>query len=100
MDHHEIQPGVSGRLLARLLDSPHLTEIVRRLEPKRLHQLIRQCGLEECGEILALATTEQLTRVFDEDLWTSAQPGRDEEFDADRFALWLEVLAELGSEAA
>ncbi len=95
-----VQPTPPRRLVARLLSAPHLAELVQRLEPPLLYQLVRQCGLEECGEILALATTEQLTGVFDEDLWTSAQAGAVEEFDAERFALWLEVLAELGPEVA
>jgi hypothetical protein len=47
-----------------------------------------------------LATPEQLTRIFDLDLWRSAQPGRDEQFDADRFGVWLEVLAEFGASMA
>lgn len=93
-------PAAPRRLVARLLDAPHLAAIVQGLEPKLLHQLVRHCGLEGCGEILALATTEQLTRVFDDDLWASAQPGAEEEFDVDRFALWLEVLTELGPEVA
>ena len=100
MNPYALQPGAPRRLVARLLDAPHLAEIVQRLDPKLLHQLVRHCGLEDCGEILALATTEQLTRVFDDDLWTSARAGDEEEFDADRFALWLEVLAELGPEVA
>ncbi|HVO09168.1 MAG TPA: DUF6178 family protein [Vicinamibacteria bacterium] len=100
MDPHAVQQASPRRVVARLLDAPHLPELVQRLDPQRLHRLVRHCGLEECGEILALATTEQLTRVFDEDLWASAQAGAEEEFDADRFALWLEVLAELGPEVA
>ena len=56
----------------------------------------RLYGLEDCGELVALATPEQLTRVFDLDLWRSARAGRDEQFDPDRFGLWLEVLAESG----
>jgi hypothetical protein len=46
---------------------------------------------------VALATPEQLARVFDLDLWRAAQPGRDELFDADRFGVWLEVLMESGA---
>jgi len=100
MNPQALQTGAPRRVLARLLHAPHLAEIVRRLDPKLLNQLVRQCGLEDCGEILALATTEQLTRVFDDDLWASDRAGAEEAFDADRFALWLEVLAELGPEVA
>ena len=42
------------------------------------------------------ATPEQLTSVLDLDLWRHAQPGRDEQFDADRFGEWLEVLVDTG----
>jgi hypothetical protein len=48
-----------------------------------------------------LATPEQLRYIFDLDLWRAGDPGMDEQFDADRFGVWLEVLAECGdSEAA
>ncbi|HKX29479.1 MAG TPA: DUF6178 family protein, partial [Blastocatellia bacterium] len=50
--------------------------------------------------IVALATPEQLTRIFDLDLWRAAQAGRDEQFDAHRFGVWLEVLVESGVAAA
>jgi hypothetical protein len=83
-------------LLNRILDSPHLAQIVQRLEPRALHQLVRHCGLEDCGEIVSLATTEQLMRVFDDDLWRADAAGEEDQFDADRFGLWLEVLAEVG----
>jgi hypothetical protein len=33
-------------------------------------------------------------------LWRAARPGSDEQFDADRFAVWLEVLAESGAGVA
>ena len=61
--------------LARLLDSPHLARVVPHLAPETLHQLIRHCGLDACGEIVASATPAQLTSVLDLDLWRSAQPG-------------------------
>lgn len=48
---------------------------------------------------MALATTEQLRQVFDEDLWASAGPGLDPTLDPQRFALWLEVMLEAGEAA-
>jgi hypothetical protein len=80
----------------RLRDASELARVVPDLEPRVLHQIVRRVGLEEAGEIVALATREQLQRVFDLDLWRSDGPGRAERFDADRFGLWLEVLHEAG----
>jgi Family of unknown function (DUF6178) len=87
-------------LLTRILDTPNLAQVVQNLDPRLLHQLVRHCGLEDCGEIIALATTEQLTRVFDDDLWRSNEAGKEDQFDEDRFGLWLEVLAEVGVASA
>ncbi len=87
-------------LLDRILNTPSLEHVVPRLRPDLLHRVIQTCGLEDCGEIVTLATPEQLARIFDLDLWRAAQPGRDEQFDADRFGVWLEVLVESGAAAA
>ena len=89
-----------ARALQRILGTPHLAQAVPRLQPELLHRVIQHVGLEECGELVALVTPEQLTRVFDLDLWKSAQAGRDEEFDAGRFGAWLQVLLEAGPEVA
>jgi hypothetical protein len=88
------------RLIDRILDAPHLARVVPQLQPQVLHRVIQSCGLEDCGELVALATPEQLTRVFDLDLWRAAQPGTDDRFDADRFGVWLEVLMEYGATSA
>ncbi len=87
-------------LLDRILNTPHLEHVVPRLGPDLLHGIIQRCGLEDCGEIVALATPEQLAQIFDLDLWRAAQPGMDEQFDADRFGVWLEVLLEAGAAVA
>jgi hypothetical protein len=91
---------VPGDLLAQLLESPDLARAVQGLEPAVLHALVRHYGLEDCGPIVALATTEQLVRVFDHDLWRGEKAGGEERFDADRFGLWVEVLMEAGVEVA
>ena len=82
--------------LARLLDTPHLARVVPHLAPEALHQLIRHRGLDACGELVVAMTPEQLTSVFDLDLWPHRRPGRDEQFDEDRFGEWLELLTESG----
>jgi hypothetical protein len=65
-----------------------------------LYRLVRHIGLADAGEIVTLATAEQLMCVFDEDLWRGESAGQDERLDPDRFGLWLEVLAEADPEAA
>ena len=86
--------------LARLLDTPSLARIVPHLPPETLHQLIRSRGLEACTELVTSATPAQLTSILDLDLWRHPQPGRDEQFDVDRFGEWLETLVEAGDSVA
>ena len=86
--------GSVNNRLARLLDTPLLTRVVPHLAPETLHQLIQYRGLDACGELVTSATPLQLTSLLDLDLWRHAQPGRDDEFDVDRFGEWLEVLVE------
>jgi len=86
----------AGTLLGRLLEDPELLPQIRALPATVLRRAIVEIGLEDAGELIALASLEQLREVFDEDLWRSPQPGQDDDFDGPRFALWLEVLLEAG----
>src|SRR5262245_6372300 len=90
----------SGQSLDRILNTPRLEQVVPRLQPDLLHRVIQSCGLEDCGDLVSLATSQQLARIFDLDLWHAARPGPDEQFDAGRFGVWVEVLVESGAEAA
>ncbi|MEO8483023.1 MAG: DUF6178 family protein [Acidobacteriota bacterium] len=90
----------SRDLFARLLGSPDLARIVPHLPPESLHQIIRQAGLEACGELMAAARPEQLAAVLDLDVWNSVQPGSDDRLDVDRFGDWLDVLVETGEDVA
>jgi len=99
MPKHIRRSRPSERLLDRILETPQLARVVPQLQPEVLHRLIQHCGLEDCGELLALATPGQLTRLFDLDLWR-AVPGRDEQFDADRFGTWLDVMVDAGVSSA
>jgi hypothetical protein len=83
-------------LLGQMLDDPQLAPQLRGLPAPVLRQLVLRIGLEDAGELVALASLEQLREVFDEDLWGSPAPGRDAAFDAARFCTWLEVLLEAG----
>jgi hypothetical protein len=84
----------------RFLDSAPLTRLVPHLAPETLHQLVLRGGLQACGDLVASATPEQLTSLLDLDLWRHGQPGRDEQFDADRFGEWIEVLVDAGEAVA
>src|SRR6476660_10593861 len=86
--------------LARLLDAPFLARVVPHLAPETLHQLIRYRGLDACGELVTAATPAQLTSLLDLDLWRPARPGRDGQFDVDRFGEWLEVLVDISDSVA
>ena len=90
-----VQPS-SRHLLARILEEPDLPARIQELPPPVLGRLIDRVGLEDAGEIVALATTDQLSHVFDEDLWKNERPGEEERFDADRFLVWLAVMLEAG----
>ena len=86
--------------LARLLDTRFLERVVPHLAPETLHRLIQYRGLDACGELVTAATPAQLTSLLDLDLWRHAQPGRDEQFDVERFGEWLEVLVDSGDSVA
>lgn len=93
------------RQFARFVHLPHelihrLAELAPKLRPELLHRVIGAYGLEDCVELVALATPAQLSHLFDLDLWRPARPGLDEHFDAARFGLWIEVLVEAGAEVA
>ena len=87
-------------LLYRILESPEQVAALQQLPAPALTRLIHHVGLEDAGELVALATTQQLARIFDEDLWRSTRPGQEERFDAERFGLWLEVMLEMGADRA
>jgi hypothetical protein len=82
----------------RMLDRPELVAAVRELPAPVLASLIDRVGLEDAGELVALASHEQLQGVFDQDLWRARAPGEDEQFRPERFALWLEIMHEGGEE--
>ena len=90
---------VTRRLLRHLVDAPAHVGLVRALDPQRFAGLVRAVGLEDAGELLAMATAEQTLEVLDEHLWRLGD-GDEEALDSGRFAIWLEVLLEAGDAAA
>ncbi|MFL5307066.1 MAG: DUF6178 family protein [Polyangia bacterium] len=88
----------SSALLLQILERPGLVAAVRDLPAPVLGKLIERIGLEDAGELVALATTAQLERIFDDDLWHADRPAGDETFRPERFALWLRVMLEAGDD--
>jgi hypothetical protein len=80
--------------LAPRLGSDDLVRAVPELAPEALHQLILHRGLDASGDLVAAATDEQLTSVFDLDLWQSPKPGLAETLDVRRFGEWMEALVD------
>ncbi len=81
-------------VLARITDTPQLARAVPLLRPEVLHAVIAHYGLHDSGNLIALATPQQLSAVFDLDLWKAPRSGAVEQFDPARFLEWLEVLVD------
>jgi uncharacterized protein DUF6178 len=94
------RPPEATSALARLLDTPHLAQVVARLTPEVLHQVIQHHGLDACGALVAAATPQQVTAILDLDLWRPTAAGGTDRFDAARFGAWLEALMEEGEAVA
>ncbi|MEO7036796.1 MAG: DUF6178 family protein [Polyangiaceae bacterium] len=92
--------GVTGTrsLLNSLIELPTLASTVQALPAQTFAALVRKVGIEDAGELVALATTEQLIQAFDEDLFVSDRAGERESLNVARFVVWLEVLLEAGDE--
>jgi hypothetical protein len=88
----------SATLLMRILERPGLVAAVRELPGAVLGKLIERVGLEDAAELVALASTSQLERIFDDDLWKADEAGGDETLRPERFAVWLRVMLEAGEE--
>ena len=87
-------------LLNSLIELPDLARTIQALPAPAFAALVRKVGVEDAGELVALATTEQLVHAFDEDLFVSDRAGERESLDVGRFVVWLEVLLEAGDEVA
>lgn len=83
-----------------LLDMPDLSAVIQTMTPEQLLVVVKKNGLEESAELLAQATPEQLSRMLDEDLWKSPNPGQDQIFDSKQFSLWMNVLNDMGPKKA
>lgn len=95
-----IQRWAGRRLLTRMLEAPDFAGAVRALPAAAFVGALREIGVEDAAELVAVASREQLVAAFDEALFTNDAPGEREHFDVDRFVTWLEVLLEAGDDVA
>jgi hypothetical protein len=86
-------------LVNRVIGEPALVEALRGLAPDVFSQLVSAVGLESAGDLVALATMDQLETAFDEDLWRRRDDDPEDAFDAERLGLWLRILFEAGEDA-
>jgi hypothetical protein len=87
-------------LLNSIIELPDLASRIQALPAQTFAALVRKVGVEDAGDLVALATTEQLVGAFDEDLFVSDRAGERESLDVGRFVVWLEVLLEAGDAVA
>lgn len=84
------------RLLQTLHGNPGPPALLRVLQPAALARLVERIGLNDAGEVMALAPAHKLLQALDESLWKSPQLGSAERFDAAELVDWLEAWIELG----
>jgi hypothetical protein len=77
---------------ALILDAPDPEALVPQLAVQDFYLLVREVGIEDLEEIVALATTEQLTALIDFDGW----PG--DQLNGPAALRWLELLLNVGDE--
>lgn len=87
----ELQHARSGRALLDALLSPHdAGRLVSRLPVEDLHLYVRQIGLADAPELLALASGEQVRGILDAEIWEGDRPT------TERLDPWLGALMHAG----
>src|SRR5690349_4650161 len=73
-----------------LLSEPDAAQLVPRLPVQELYYAIKEVGLADAQELVALASPEQVRGFLDLDVWQRDQ------LDVERMNEWLEALVEAG----
>jgi hypothetical protein len=81
-----------GHKADAILSEPDAAQLVPRLPVQDLFYAIKEVGLADAQELVALATPEQLQGFLDLDVWDRDQ------IDEVRVNAWMETLAEAGFE--
>lgn len=75
-----------------ILEAADAESLVRRLPAQEIYLLIKELGLDNAAELVALASTEQITAFLDLDCWDRDQ------LDEKSALPWLALLLEVGEE--
>ncbi len=81
-----------GRRIEALLSEPDAAQLVPQVPIQDLYYAIKEVGLADAHEVVALATPEQVRGFLDLDLWDR------DRLDEQRMNEWLEALVEAGPE--
>lgn len=81
-----------SRRIDALLAEDDAPAVVAALAPSEIYELVHEVGFEDAGELIALATPEQLQGCFDFESWDK------DEFLPAAFLPWLAVLLDAGFE--
>jgi hypothetical protein len=81
-----------GRKADAILDEPDAAQLVPRLPVQDLYYAIKEVGLADAQELVALATPEQVQGFVDLDVWER------DHIDEHRLDAWIETLTEAGFE--
>ena len=82
-----------GKRLEVLLADPQAAALVPRIPMEDFYYLVRSVGLPDAGDVLRLASAEQLQGCLDLDLWEG------DRLSTPRMLPWLEALTEVGPRA-
>lgn len=91
LDHLYTVPGKEKRDL--IVGSPEARRLVRSFAVESLFYTIKEIGLEDSGDLLALASGEQVRGFLDLDCW------KKDRLETESALAWLEALVEGGSMA-
>jgi hypothetical protein len=81
-----------GRRAEALLEEPDAAQLIPQIPVQDLYYAIKEVGLADAYEVLALATPEQVRGFLDLDIWER------DHLDETRMNEWLEALVEAGFE--
>jgi hypothetical protein len=81
-----------GRKADAILNEPDAAQLVPQLPVQDLYYAIKEVGLADAQELVALATPEQVQGFVDLDVWER------DHIDEERLGAWIETLAEAGFE--